>query len=192
MQDQPEPQPLIPPGVNVPINSSILTPLWAALLFFGGCRPPDIVHHTLPVAPDVAIYGGGVYFRSKDGLEKYESVVILPERLTENVQIVFPDGTLIDAKELSADNIQEHGVRFDIDRDNDKGDFKTSAGHAMHVHFRDYQVERIATFPEYDTPGLISIHFRDKHIVVPIKCVELEKLLGKPEEIKHNTFPPDR
>src|SRR5262249_45982202 len=92
-----------------------------ALIFC--CRPPDVVHRYVPVEPDLYVYNGGIFFQSKDGLKTFGRVALLPGRMKDQVLIVFPDNTTVDAIELSPESFRQRGMESHVKGDDGKGNF---------------------------------------------------------------------
>lgn len=156
-----------------------------------GCRPPDVAYQTAPAAPDLAVYGGGLFFQSADGLRNYSEVAIIPGRLRESAYIVLPDGELCEVSRLNSSLLTEHNVQHSITRDDGKGNFWLRVSGAMGVSFRSNRPKWIQLYSSFGESSSISLRYNGKTIAVPIDRMELEKLIGKPDETLLDTMPPD-
>jgi hypothetical protein len=156
-----------------------------------GCRPADVVYQTAPAAPDLAVYGGGIFFSSGDGLRTYDRVAIVPGRLREDVLIIFPDRERCDVTRLSPSVLDDHDVQYSIMNDDGKGTFWLRVSGAMFASFQSDKATWVSLYDTYPRGVPISLEYKGKTIAVPIERSELEKLIGKPDETLLDTMPPD-
>lgn len=160
------------------------------LIISGGCREPDVVHQFVPLAPDIAVYGG-VFFESMDGLHRYDDANIVPRLATSEMKLLMPDGTPIDPADLSQDVLDEHRTEYRVEGNDGQGNFRL-IGDGFQAIFASNRVMRIALYDMHilSETNPFAIEIRGQKIVVPIERVELETLIGKPDEIRLNTYAP--
>jgi hypothetical protein len=160
------------------------------LLSSGGCREPDVVHQYVPLAPDIAVYGG-VFFESMDGLHRYDDANIIPRLSTSVVKLRMPDGTPINPTDLSQDVLDQHRTEYRVAGNDGQGNF-TLIGDGFQVVFASNRVTRIALYDLHtlSESNPFAIEIQGQRIVVPIERAELEKLIGEPDEIRLDSYSP--
>jgi len=174
------------------VNRIVSAAMMSILTLLAGCGDPSAGFQPGPAVPNLAIYSGGVFLESTDGLRSYDDILIFPGSLRGEVAIQLPDGASIDAKAFSPGILKEHGVAFEIKRDDGRGGFELVAAGPMQASFRDQRCERIHIYSDYALPENFAVVFKGQRIQVPISRDALELLVGRPDQTKMDTFPLDR
>ena len=162
-------------------------------LLISGCGQHDPMHYQVVTAPDLAIYDG-IYFESQDGMKTYNNIVLIPRLLQGPVPIVLPDGSSIDALNVNADTLRAHGVVLSLNDDDGKGSYRVISSKetpGLYAWVKSGRAMRIDLSALPLDPSPFAVKIRGHEVVVPIKRAALEALLGKPDEIKLDTFAPD-
>lgn len=162
-------------------------PCLFAVLLLAGCGPPDIVYHKVPLAPDIALYGG-VCFESMDGMQNYKTIVILPDKLRAELTIVVGDGQAVKPDEFSRALLDARGVKYEVSGDDGQGSCRVLSDGGMHVFFESHRAVRISLYEPTSTPSEFAINLKGHQVRVPVSRAELESMLGKPDAIKLDTF----
>ena len=153
-----------------------------------GCRPPDITYHTVARMPDIAKYSG-VYFESQDDLESYDSITIIPRRLTTDVKVILPDGVAVDPSELLREYFKQHQLECIVDGGDGQSSYNLTFGELLFVFVREKKVDRVVIRYIAPRPSNVQLEMNGHRIQLPIARPELEALLGKPDEIHRRTAP---
>lgn len=161
------------------------------MLSIHGCRPPDIVHRNVPVAPDVAVYGS-MCMESRDGMEYFDRIYAFPQRkhdVADTLEIIFPDGFSICPADLTLADIKDHSRECNLSDDDGNGNFRAIADDEMHVVFESRKSVRVLVEVPTRSLSKYSLRYNGSEFSLPISRGRLESLIGPPDTIKLDTWP---
>lgn len=156
-----------------------------------GCRPPDIVHRNVPVAPDVAVYGQ-MCMVSRDGMKRYRQVTVLltdDSSSTKAIDVVFPDGFSICPADVTLSKLKEHSRECNVSDDDGNGNCSAIADDEIQVVFKSHQAMRVSLSVPTRTLSKYSVQYNGRQFSLPISRSDLESMIGPPDVVKLDTWP---
>jgi len=171
-----------------------LRTLMIGLALLASCGHPSTVYRPGAPSPDLAIYGDGLFFMSRDGLRSYEGVSLVPGRLKDRILIHFPDGGSVEPGDLTPKVLSAHEIEHEVWGGDGDGFFYISTkSHNLAAKFLSHRPTYVMVYERRPgEQGAYLIEYRGQKVGFPIARGDVEKLLGAPDEIKLRTEPPEQ